>query len=399
MGDTKGGAFDVAGDQAREWLRLPANPNGRTNADVLKPWVNGMDLTRRPAGKWIVDFGLDMSVGDAALYEEPFRWVKEHVWPTWDKQREAERRTQWWLHHRPRPNMWAALWNWQGCQCPPWSRCCKRRQRVAKGTALAVLHVWLPQTVAPDRVPTSSRGHPAGVVGWRGRACAGITTVSANGCQSCRGRAWRRMAADGDGWLPGFAPGLGTAGETPGERTSCIAGGLEAFQRGRGAPWPLRIAYETLIDVPAAARNGWIARLEYPLRGDGDATLQAMLYPEGRLNLSRDWGRFLEALDGRGSSLGSRPVAECRPGCRSACGRVPVRTERRVAPRRIRSGRFGQGTAHLEDACCDGSARVPIRSGGRGWRWPTCGTVRPSTVTGCGQPGRAWRGIPGARLV
>ena len=109
MGDTKGGPFDVAGDQAREWLQLPANPNGRTNADVLKPWVNGMDLTRRPAGKWIVDFGLSMSAGDAALYEEPFRWVKEHVWPTWNKQREAERRNQWWLHHRPRPKMWAAL--------------------------------------------------------------------------------------------------------------------------------------------------------------------------------------------------------------------------------------------------------------------------------------------------
>ena len=109
MGDTKGGPFDVAGDQAREWLQLPANPNGRTNADVLKPWVNGMDLTRRPAGKWIVDFGLRMSAEDAALYEEPFRWVKEHVWTTWDKQRQAERRDQWWLHHRPRPNMWAAL--------------------------------------------------------------------------------------------------------------------------------------------------------------------------------------------------------------------------------------------------------------------------------------------------
>ena len=51
MGDTKGGPFDVAGDQARAWLSLPANPNGRTNADVLKPWVNGMDLTRRPAGQ------------------------------------------------------------------------------------------------------------------------------------------------------------------------------------------------------------------------------------------------------------------------------------------------------------------------------------------------------------
>ena len=58
IGDQKSGPFDIPGDLAREWLRLPANPNGRTNADVLKPWVNGMDLTRRPAGKWIVDFGL-----------------------------------------------------------------------------------------------------------------------------------------------------------------------------------------------------------------------------------------------------------------------------------------------------------------------------------------------------
>ena len=137
MGDTKGGAFDVAGDQAREWLRLPANPNGRTNADVLKPWVNGMDLTRRPAGKWIVDFGLDMSVGDAALYEEPFRWVKERVWPTWDKQREAERRTQWWLHHRPRPNMWAALGELSRYIATP---------RVAKYR----LFVWLDARVCPD---------------------------------------------------------------------------------------------------------------------------------------------------------------------------------------------------------------------------------------------------------
>ena len=42
------------------------------------------------------------------------------------------------------------------------------------------------------------------------------------------------------------------------------------------------------------------------------------------------------------------------------------------------------------------SGRGPIRSGGRGWRSPICGTVRPSTVTGCGQPGRAWRGIQAA---
>ena len=109
MGDTKGGPFDVSGDQAREWLRLPANPNGRTNADVLKPWVNGMDLTRRPAGKWIVDFGLNKSVGDAALYEEPFRWVKEHVHPMRQRNRLEAHRLEWWRHLRPRPEMWRAL--------------------------------------------------------------------------------------------------------------------------------------------------------------------------------------------------------------------------------------------------------------------------------------------------
>ena len=98
MGDTKGGPFDVAGDQAREWLCLPANPNGRTNADVLKPWVNGMDLTRRPSGKWTIDFGWTMSVGDAALYEEPFRWTKERVYPMRQQNRREAYRAYWWRH-------------------------------------------------------------------------------------------------------------------------------------------------------------------------------------------------------------------------------------------------------------------------------------------------------------
>ena len=109
MGDTKGGPFDVSGDQAREWLRLPANPNGRTNADVLKPWVNGMDLTRRPAGKWIVDFGWTMSAGEAALYEEPFRRVSEHVYPIRQENRREAYREYWWRHVEPRQGMWEAL--------------------------------------------------------------------------------------------------------------------------------------------------------------------------------------------------------------------------------------------------------------------------------------------------
>ena len=109
MGDTKGGSFDVEGEQARAWLRLPTNPNGQPNADVLKPWVNGMDLTRRPAGKWIVDFGWTMSAGEAALYEEPFRLVKEHVHPMRQRNRREAYREYWWRHVEPRQGMWQAL--------------------------------------------------------------------------------------------------------------------------------------------------------------------------------------------------------------------------------------------------------------------------------------------------
>ena len=109
QGDIKRGPFDISGDTAREWLRLPTNPNGRPNADVLKPWVNGMDLTRRPAGKWIVDFGDTMAEAEAALYEAPFGFIDEHVKPVRQKNREKASREFWFRHWNPRPAMWKAL--------------------------------------------------------------------------------------------------------------------------------------------------------------------------------------------------------------------------------------------------------------------------------------------------
>ena len=109
MGHAKGGPFDIPGNLAREWLRLPANPNGRTNADVLKPWLNGMDLAKRSAGKWIVDFGWTMLEGDAALYEEPFRWVQEHVYPMRQRNPREPRRKYWYRHMDPPQSMWRAL--------------------------------------------------------------------------------------------------------------------------------------------------------------------------------------------------------------------------------------------------------------------------------------------------
>ena len=71
-GDTKEGAFDIPGDLGREMLRQPTNVNGRTNADAVVPWVNGMDITRRPRDMFIVDFGTEMTEAEAADYEMPF---------------------------------------------------------------------------------------------------------------------------------------------------------------------------------------------------------------------------------------------------------------------------------------------------------------------------------------
>ena len=137
MGNTKSGAFDIPGDQAREWLCLPTNPNGRRNVDVLKPWVNGMDVTRRPAGKSIVDFGSSMSESDAALYEAPFGHVKKHVWPKRQENRAASVRRRWWRHERPRPEMWQALRGLQRFIATP----CVAKYR---------LFVWLQAGVCPD---------------------------------------------------------------------------------------------------------------------------------------------------------------------------------------------------------------------------------------------------------
>jgi type II restriction/modification system DNA methylase subunit YeeA len=109
MGDTKGGAFDIDGSLARAWLVEPLNANGRPNSDVLSPWVNGLDLTRRGRDMWIVDFGWNMSEGEAALYEAPFSHVLDKVKPERDGNRRATYRDHWWRHIEPRPALRAGM--------------------------------------------------------------------------------------------------------------------------------------------------------------------------------------------------------------------------------------------------------------------------------------------------
>jgi hypothetical protein len=97
QGPVKVGAFDISGAQAREWLLMPLNPNGRSNADIVRPWVNGRDLTARPSDNWIIDFG-DMAEREAALYQAPFEYLNVKVKPFRDSNNRERRRHMWWQH-------------------------------------------------------------------------------------------------------------------------------------------------------------------------------------------------------------------------------------------------------------------------------------------------------------
>lgn len=108
LGIQKTGPFDIPGELARSWLNQP-NPNGRPNHEVVKPWWNGLDVTRRNRDMWIIDFGTDMPESRASLYELPFAYTKQHVQPTRVGKREARTNEQWWLFQWSRPLMRKAI--------------------------------------------------------------------------------------------------------------------------------------------------------------------------------------------------------------------------------------------------------------------------------------------------
>ncbi|GAO37586.1 DNA methyltransferase [Sulfuricella sp. T08] len=137
MGASKKGAFDIDGDLARQWLKLP-NPNGRPNSDVLKPLWNGLDVARRPRDGWIIDFGTGMSEADAALYEAPFEYVTQHVKPEREKNNREAYRKYWWRHAEARPGMRKALTGLPRYIATP---------EVAKHR----IFVWMDKSILPDQ--------------------------------------------------------------------------------------------------------------------------------------------------------------------------------------------------------------------------------------------------------
>ena len=135
-GVTPIGPFDVEESVARHWLELPLNPNGRPNADVVRPYVNARDVVQQSRHRWIVDFGVTMSEAEAALYEAPFEFLREHVRPQRLTNRRATYGERWWQHGEARPRMRALLANKDRYLVTP---------RVSKHRVFA----WLDRSVLP----------------------------------------------------------------------------------------------------------------------------------------------------------------------------------------------------------------------------------------------------------
>lgn len=134
IGDQKTGEFEMPGEAVYPMLDLH-NPDGRSNRDVLRPWVNGQDLVQRPSGRWIADFGTSRTREEAALYEAPYDWVRNRVRPL--REESGIGSDTWWLHWRARPEMRRAIGR-------------IRRYIATPGTSKHRIFVWLPPEVLPD---------------------------------------------------------------------------------------------------------------------------------------------------------------------------------------------------------------------------------------------------------
>jgi hypothetical protein len=137
MGDTKVGPFEIDAATARKMLAAP-NPHGKPNSAVVRPWVNGDDITGRARGMWIVDFPPGMSEAEAALYDKPFEYIMLTVRPMRREAKSGDATgVPWWIHQRPRPEMRRLI------ECMP-------RYLATPRVSKHRLFSWLSPRVLPD---------------------------------------------------------------------------------------------------------------------------------------------------------------------------------------------------------------------------------------------------------
>lgn len=143
VGFQKTGEFDVDGTTARAFIQAPGNIRGH-NRDVVFPYWNGIDVTRRNRDVWVIDFGTTLSENESSFYAEPFAHLKTYVQsarlnsPVKDAGAKAALAATWWRLWRPRPDLRRA---WHGLS----------RVIVTPEVAKHRVFVWMPRPTAPDK--------------------------------------------------------------------------------------------------------------------------------------------------------------------------------------------------------------------------------------------------------
>ena len=135
QGPVKVGPFDISDNLADSFLSQ-FNINGRPNADVIRPWMNGMDITTRPRNMHIIDFG-ERDLKAASEYEAPFEYVRRNIKPLRDANRDAQRRLNWWRLGRSGSDLRASVADKQRIIVTP---------RVSKHR----LFIWAHAQLVPD---------------------------------------------------------------------------------------------------------------------------------------------------------------------------------------------------------------------------------------------------------
>ncbi len=107
-GIEKGGPFEIARDEAIDLIDLPRNPNGNSNADVVKPYLTVREIIGRPTDKWIIDF-FGKNYEAASLYEAPFALIKKRTPVARAENRESRTSKNWWLFRRTGETARAAI--------------------------------------------------------------------------------------------------------------------------------------------------------------------------------------------------------------------------------------------------------------------------------------------------
>lgn len=136
-GITKKGKFDLTRTEAIELLFSSGNPNGRPNADVVAPWMNGDAVTGRNPEHWIINFG-ELSSEEASCYEAPFARVTSLVKAQRQSTGSPAEKRDWWLLGRRAPAMFEAITGLERFIATP-------------ETSKHRLFVWLRSPVIPDK--------------------------------------------------------------------------------------------------------------------------------------------------------------------------------------------------------------------------------------------------------